>query len=76
MSHGHGVDNCSLGFCRKGRQLNLEESRSPTQFSSKICSPLLIDFGRICKHSVKADGDCDDCDDGDGDGCGDSLSTG
>jgi hypothetical protein len=31
MSHGHGVDNCSLRFCRKGRQLNFGESRSPTQ---------------------------------------------
>ena len=55
------------------------ESRSPTQFSSGICRPLLIDFGRICKLSVKAAGDCDDGDGddgGDGDGCGDSLSTG
>jgi len=31
MLHGHGVDNCSLGFCRNGRQLDLGESRSPTQ---------------------------------------------
>jgi len=31
MPHGHGVDNCSLRFCRKGRQLDLGESRSPTQ---------------------------------------------
>jgi hypothetical protein len=31
MSHGHGVDNCCLRFCRKGRQLKLGESRSPTQ---------------------------------------------
>jgi len=30
MPHGHGVDNCSLRFCRKGRQLDLGESRSPT----------------------------------------------
>jgi hypothetical protein len=30
MSHCHGVDNCSLRFCRKGRQLNLGESRSPS----------------------------------------------
>ena len=27
MPHGHGVDNCRLTFCRKGRQLDLEESR-------------------------------------------------
>jgi len=31
MPHGHGVDNCSLRFCRKGRQLDIGESRSPTQ---------------------------------------------
>jgi len=31
MPHDHGVDNCSLRFCRKGRQLDLGESRSPTQ---------------------------------------------
>jgi len=32
MPHGLGVDNCSLRFTRKGRQLNLRESRSPTEF--------------------------------------------
>jgi len=31
MPHGHGVDNYSLRFCRNGRQLDLGESRSPTQ---------------------------------------------
>src|SRR5882757_3312288 len=31
MPHTHGVDNCSLRFRRKGRQLDLGESRSPTQ---------------------------------------------
>ena len=31
MPHDHGVDNCSLRFCRNGRQLELGESRSPTQ---------------------------------------------
>jgi len=31
MPHGHGGDNCSLGFCRKARQLDRGESRSPTQ---------------------------------------------
>jgi len=31
MPHGHGVDNCSLRFCKKGRQLDLGESRSPIQ---------------------------------------------
>jgi hypothetical protein len=29
MPQGHGVDNCSLRFCRKRRQLDLGESRSP-----------------------------------------------
>jgi hypothetical protein len=31
MPHDHGVDNCSLRFCRNGRQLDLGDSRSPTQ---------------------------------------------
>jgi len=31
MAYGHGVDNWSVRFCRKGRQLDLGESRSPTQ---------------------------------------------
>jgi len=31
MPHEHGVDNCSLRFSRNGRQLDLGESRSPTQ---------------------------------------------
>jgi len=31
MPHGHGVDNCCLRFSRTGRQLDLGESRSPTQ---------------------------------------------
>ena len=31
MLHGHGVDNWSLRFRRKGRQFDLGESRSPTQ---------------------------------------------
>jgi hypothetical protein len=31
MPHGHGVDNCILRFCRKGRQLDLGEIRSLTQ---------------------------------------------
>jgi hypothetical protein len=31
MSHDYGVDNRSLRFCRNGRQLDLGESRSPTQ---------------------------------------------
>jgi len=39
MSHGHGVDNRSLRFCSKGRQLNLGESRSPTQFFQRNLQP-------------------------------------
>jgi hypothetical protein len=31
MPHGHGVDNCSLPFGRKGRQLELGESRFRTK---------------------------------------------
>jgi len=39
MPHGHGVDNCSLRFCRKGRQLDLGESRSPTQIFQRNLLP-------------------------------------
>jgi len=31
MPHGHGVDNCSIRYCRKGRPLDLGEGRLPTQ---------------------------------------------
>jgi hypothetical protein len=31
MPPGHGVDNCSHIFYRKGRELDLGESRSPTE---------------------------------------------
>ena len=31
MPHGHGVENCKVIFCSKGRQFKLGESRSPTQ---------------------------------------------
>ena len=40
MPQGHGVDNCSLRFCRNGRQLDLEESRSRTQFSQWNLQPV------------------------------------
>jgi len=40
MPQDHGVDNCSLRFCRKGRQLDLGESRSPTQFSQWSLQPV------------------------------------
>ena len=52
MPHGHGVDNCSLRFCRKGRQLDLGESRSPTQIfqwnlllASHLLSAYVCAFG-------------------------------
>jgi hypothetical protein len=35
MPHSHSVDNCSLRFCGKGRQLDLGKSRSRTQFSQR-----------------------------------------
>ena len=40
MSHGHDVDNCSLRYCRKGRQLDLGESRSPTPISQQNLQPV------------------------------------
>ena len=39
MPHGHGVDNCSLRFRRKGRQFELGESRSPIQIFQKNLQP-------------------------------------
>jgi len=39
MPHVHGVDNCSLRFCRKGRQLDLGESKSPTQIFQRDLLP-------------------------------------
>ena len=39
MPHGHGVDNCSLRFRRKGRQFELGESRSPTQILQRNLVP-------------------------------------
>jgi hypothetical protein len=44
MPQGHGVDNCSLRFCRRGRQLDLGESRSPTQFSQRNLQPVSCQF--------------------------------
>jgi hypothetical protein len=40
IPQGYGVDNYSLRFCRKGRQLDLRESRSPTQFSQRNLQPV------------------------------------
>jgi len=39
MPHVHGVDNCSDRFCRKGRQFELGESRSPTQIVQQNLLP-------------------------------------
>jgi len=38
MPHGHD-DNCSLRYCRKGRQLDLGQSRSPTQIFQRNLLP-------------------------------------
>jgi len=66
MPHGHGVDNCSLRFYKKGRQLDLGESRSPTQIFQWN---LLHASHQLCVYvcAFGADGDDGDGDDGDGD---------
>ena len=49
MPHDHGVDNCSLRFCRNGRQLDLGESRSPTQIFQRnllLASPGVWEYVR------------------------------
>jgi hypothetical protein len=61
---GHCVDNCSLRFCSKGRQLDLGESRSLTQFSQWTLQPVSLRFlAYAYAFRAKADGD-------DGDGYG------
>ena len=44
MPQGHGVDNCSRRICRNGRQLDLGESRSPTQLSQRSLQPVARRF--------------------------------
>jgi hypothetical protein len=71
MHHSHGVDNCSLIFCRKGRQLDLGKTRC----LNKICQRNLL----LASHQLWAyvhtfwaagdDGDGDYGDDDDGDDC-------
>jgi hypothetical protein len=39
MPHRHGVDNCILPLRRKGKQLDLGESRSPTQIVQQNLLP-------------------------------------
>ena len=76
MPHGCGVDNCSLRFCRKGRQLDLGGSRSPTQIF-QWGLPFTSDrlWAYVCL--FRADGDDRDSDDGDGDdGDGDGVGDG
>jgi hypothetical protein len=72
MPHVHGVDNCSLRLCKKGRQLDLGESRSPTEIFQWN---LLLGSHRLWAYAyaVGADGDYGDGDDGDDgdDGVGD-----
>jgi len=77
MPDGHSVDNCSLRFYRKGRQLDLGESRSPTQI---FLRNLLLASHRLwaymCPFGADGDdGDGDDGDDGVGDGDHSTRST-
>jgi len=75
MPHGHGVDNCSQPFGRKGRQLELGESRFRTKIFQRnllLASRQLEFVGiyvRICSRAVGDDryGDDQYGDDGDGD---------
>jgi len=75
MPHGHGVDNCSLRFYKKGRQLDLRESRSPTQifqWNLLLASHRLLVYVCACgSDGDDGDGDDGDGDDGDDDGVGD-----
>jgi len=44
MPYGHGVDYCSLRFCRNGRQFDLGVSRSPTQIFKRNLVPASHQF--------------------------------
>jgi hypothetical protein len=51
MPYGLGVDNSSLIFCRKGRQLYSGQGRSPTLIGSQIICSHPSDYGHICAYS-------------------------
>jgi len=66
MPHDHGVYNWSLTFYRNGRQLDLGESRSPTQvFQRNLLRVSLPLWAYLC--AFRTEGDDGDGDDGDGD---------
>jgi len=80
MPHGHGVDHCSNRFCSNGRQLDLKESRSPTQiFQQNLLPPshrlwvyvcvfglgLMVMMAMVMMAMDDGDGDGDGVDDGD-----------
>jgi len=74
MPHRHGVDSCSLRFCKKCRQLDLGESRSSTpnvQWNQLVASHQLwanvYAFGADGDDGDSNDGDNGDGDNGDGD---------
>jgi len=69
MPYCHGVDNCSLRYCRKGRQLYLGESRSPIQIFRRNLLPASHRLWAYVWSGADSDGR--DGDDGDGDGVGD-----
>jgi len=67
MSHGHGVDNWSLRFNRKGRAIGswgeqISDADFPLESATRF--PPIV---RICVH-IQSRADGDDGDDGDGDG--------
>ena len=67
MLHGHGVNNRRLRFPKKGRQLDLGESRSRTQI---VQWNLLLASDRLWVYvcALSADGDDVDGEDSDDDG--------
>jgi len=73
IPHSHGGDNCSLKFSRKGRQLDLGESRSLTQtmqWNLLLASHRLgVAVGAFS--ACGDDGNGDNGDDGDDNGIGD-----
>jgi len=74
MSHGHGVDNCSLRFCGKGTIGSWGRQISDSDFLAKSAArlpPILEVCVFIRSGADGGDGDGDVDGDGDGDGdCG------
>jgi hypothetical protein len=51
MPHGYGVENWMVRFCKKGRLLDIWQSRSPIEISSVIYRSCPTNCGHMGAHS-------------------------